>query len=414
MKKITILTADSNGAYPVPAVKGGAVSTLIENLIQENELQKSVDLRVISFFDPAAVEKASEYKNTQFIWVKNNRVIHALDKMIYWSVKKFFPRKKPLSYKTIASLVHYIVFAKFFLRNDNSELLIENNIPLSLIMKYKHHRQRYYYHLHNVPRTSAMSKEILRDADGYLCVSKYVGQQINQQNSSIGPIASNKIKVLRNCIDENVFNLRKNTSQIMKIQAKYHLKASDRIVIFAGRLSPEKGVDKLLESLQYIRNIGSVKVLVVGSYAHGTNSDHTEYGKTLQRLAKKWSDKIIFTGYVPQNQMKAYYQIADIAALPSVWDEPAGLTMLEAMACGTPVITTDSGGIPEYVADGAVVLERNSDLPRNIAAKVDQLLENTEMYANYQERAQSIIKSSYSREGYLKRMCQLLNQGGNR
>lgn len=408
MKKLTILTADSNGAYPVPAVKGGAVSTLIEHLVQENELQKSVDLRVISFFDSDAFEKSGEYKNTQFIWVKRNFVVRILDKMIYWIVKTFFPKKKPLSYKTIASLLHYIVFAKYFLRNDNSKLLIENNIPLSLILKNKHHRQPYYYHLHNVPRTSAMSKEVLRAADGYLCVSKYVGQQINQQNSSIGPIASNKIKILRNCIDEDVFNLQKNTSQLMKIRIKYHLKISDKILIFAGRLSPEKGVDKLLESLRYIRNVDSVKVLVIGSYAHGTNSDQSEYGQTLRQLAKQWPNKVIFTGYVPQSQMKAYYQIADIAVLPSVWEEPAGLTMLEAMACGTPVVTTDSGGIPEYVSDGAVVLERNSNLPRNIAMAVNRLFENTEMYVDYQEKAQAIIKSAYSREGYLKKLCQFI------
>ena len=50
--------------------------------------------------------------------------------------------------------------------------------------------------------------------------------------------------------------------------------------------------------------------------------------------------------------------------LPSMWDEPAGLTMVEAMASGVPVITTNSGGIPEYSGGYSVVLERNSELEK--------------------------------------------------
>ena len=70
-----------------------------------------------------------------------------------------------------------------------------------------------------------------------------------------------------------------------------------------------------------------------------------------------------------------YYNAAILAVLPpSMWDEPTGLTMIEAMACGTPVITTRSGGIPRVCwLDAEHVLDRDENLPQNIAKKHQRL-----------------------------------------
>ena len=68
--KIGILTADSNGCFPVPASKGGAVSTLIESLIRENSEKGLAELTIFSYYDEKAYKKSRKYSNVNFIWVK--------------------------------------------------------------------------------------------------------------------------------------------------------------------------------------------------------------------------------------------------------------------------------------------------------------------------------------------------------
>ena len=64
--------------------------------------------------------------------------------------------------------------------------------------------------------------------------------------------------------------------------------------------------------------------------------------------------------------MPSIYQLGNIAVLPSMWEEPAGMTMVEAVVSGLPLITTNSGGIPEYISDDvAVLLDRDENLVDN-------------------------------------------------
>ena len=81
--------------------------------------------------------------------------------------------------------------------------------------------------------------------------------------------------------------------------------------------------------------------------------------------------RIKFTGLIPQSEISALYHIADVAVLPSMWEEPAGLTMLEAAAAGVPVITTNAGGIPEYLRnDLGIFLDRDNELVNNISNNI--------------------------------------------
>jgi len=72
--------------------------------------------------------------------------------------------------------------------------------------------------------------------------------------------------------------------------------------------------------------------------------------------------------------MPSIYQLGNVAVLPSMWEEPAGMTMVEAVVSGLPLITTNSGGIPEYIpAELAYMLDRNKDLVKNISRCILQI-----------------------------------------
>ena len=98
--KIGILTADSNGCFPVPATKGGAVSTLVESLIKENSKKKLCNFTIFSYYDEDAYKKSKNYNNVNFVWVKVPKYIKRLDNIFFNSMNKI-GIAKAISYKSI-------------------------------------------------------------------------------------------------------------------------------------------------------------------------------------------------------------------------------------------------------------------------------------------------------------------------
>ncbi|HIW22047.1 MAG TPA: glycosyltransferase family 4 protein [Candidatus Dorea intestinavium] len=409
-EKIVIFTADSNGGYPVPAVKGGAVSTLIEHLVKTNEKKKIVDLTVVSFYDKFAKEKAEkEYPHVKFVWIKPIKVVKIFDKLIYIIITKLFKKNKSISFISLCSLSYFIVKASKYLKNnDIDKVVIENNIPMAWIIKLSKYEKEYYFHFHNVPRVNARCKKIFKNATGYLCVSNYVSRQIQLPENPIGPINREKIKVLYNCVDTTIFRKINDTTLLSKERKKFNIATDEKIVVFVGRLSEEKGITQLLESVSYIKK-RNFKVLIVGSLIHNQKVMDT-YQQKLYNMSKNLENKICFTGYIDQDELPLIYNIADVAVLPSMWDEPAGLTMVEAMSCGTPVVTTKSGGIPEYVGRFGVTLERDDKLVMNIAYCIKNIFDdNKSSIKKITEEGISHINDMFSTDTYLQKFVNYLN-----
>ena len=106
----------------------------------------------------------------------------------------------------------------------------------------------------------------------------------------------------------------------------------------------------------------------------------TEYEEDLRKIAKGLDDKVLFTGFVPHHQILEVYRLADIGVVPSIYDDPAPLVVIECMAAGLPLIVTDSGGIPEYVADEcAIIIKREDDIVNGLKESLITLTENQEL-----------------------------------
>ena len=405
--KIGILTADSNGCFPVPASKGGAVSTLIESLVQENSEKGLVELTIFSYYDETAYKESKKYSNVNFIWVKVPKYIKRLDNLFYKIVKQR-SAVKAISYKSIFSLLYYIKYvSKYLKKNQFDKLILENNIPIAWIIQLSHYSGQYYYHLHNVPRINAKCKKVFDNCAGYLCVSKYVAHQIESKDNPIGPIGLEKTKVVYNAIDTDLFkpySLDHKKTIRHQINNKYSISPNDKIILFTGRISKEKGLDVLLDALKKVK-VDNYKLLIVGSIMHGAN-EKSDYVDLVKHKAHEISPHVLFTGYIAHDKLADYYNAADVAVLPSTWEEPAGLTMVEALSCGTKVITTNSGGIPEYVQHYAVVLNKAENLKDKLSHAIDASLINDTLVDRYE--TYSYIKTNFSTQKYLERVVKQL------
>lgn len=405
--KIGILTADSNGCFPVPASKGGAVSTLIESLIRENSEKGLAELTIFSYYDEKAYKKSRKYSNVNFIWVKVPKYIKKLDSLFYKIIKKK-SAVKAISYKSIFSLIYYIKYvSKYLKKNRFDKLILENNIPIAWIIQLSHYNGQYYYHLHNVPRINPKCKKVFDKCAGYLCVSKYVAHQIESEDNPIGPVDLERIRVVYNAIDTDLFkpysiNHKKMIRQ--QIKNKYSISSSDKIILFTGRISKEKGLDVLLDALKKVK-VDNYKLLIVGSIMHGAN-EKNNFIDLVKHKAHEISPHVLFTGYIAHDKLADYYNAADVAVLPSTWEEPAGLTMVEALSCGIRVITTNSGGIPEYVQNYAIVLNKAENLKDKLSHAISASLINDNLVDRYE--TYSYIKNNFSTHKYLERVVKQL------
>jgi glycosyltransferase involved in cell wall biosynthesis len=135
-----------------------------------------------------------------------------------------------------------------------------------------------------------------------------------------------------------------------------------------------------------LKDFQQIKLMILGSTFFDNVMHKDAFIFSLIEKAILVKNKIVFTGFIPYEQVSNYLRLADIAVLPSMWDEPFGLTIVEAMAVGLPLITTKSGGIPEICNNVATILDRE-----NIVTN----LKNTilYLYEHPEEREQMSLKS---------------------
>jgi len=113
-------------------------------------------------------------------------------------------------------------------------------------------------------------------------------------------------------------------------------------LLLAGRIVPEKGVKEAVQ----IAEATNSRLLIIGPTFPSSQGYFDQYIKPYL------NDKILYLGYIEHEKIWPYFQKAKALLMPIQWEEPFGLTMVEAMACGTPVIALRRGSIPEVIIDG--------------------------------------------------------------
>jgi glycosyltransferase involved in cell wall biosynthesis len=161
------------------------------------------------------------------------------------------------------------------------------------------------------------------------------------------------------------------------------------LVGYVGRLVEEKGVDLLLEAVSGLE--GTWRAYVQGS---------GPAREALQVLGQQLgvADRVTFEGWIPSDQMPAYYRQLDVVVLPSRtrpnWKEQFGRVLVEAMACGVPVVGSDSGEIPHVVGDAGLIFpEGRADLLREQLAR---LMRDAELRAELARRGRERVLANYT------------------
>lgn len=387
--KLAVITS---GFLPVPATKGGAVENLIENFLKMNEEFSNYKITVFSVYDQQAIEVAQKFKNTDVIFIKSNFLVDTLDKMIFFLAKNILKKKNSHSYRFICKRLHYLNrVSKYLKKSDYDKVLLENHPSQYLALKwrnnYKKYEGKYYYHCHNEFSGTYGCKEIIDKTEKFICVSGHIEKFLSQYLK----VKKENSIVLRNGIDEIKFNIDLTKEQREELKNKYGIKRNDKILLFTGRVVKEKGVKELITALKNV-NYNNYKLLIVGAALNDLNAK-TSYEYEIEELVKVMKEKVVFTGFVKYDEIPQLYHLADIAVLPSICEDAAPLAIIESLICGLPIISTISGGIPEYAKDGsAILIERDKGLVKNLAKNIDLLLENESKCKEMSQQAIEVSK----------------------
>jgi glycosyltransferase involved in cell wall biosynthesis len=160
------------------------------------------------------------------------------------------------------------------------------------------------------------------------------------------------------------------------------LRDDEFVVLQLGRMVPRKGVDNVIEALARMDRARPVRLLVVGGNSADADERATPEIGRLRRLADACgvAASVSFVGQRQRDVLRDFYTAADVF-VSTPWYEPFGITPLEAMACGTPVIGSDVGGIRYSVADGVTGYLVPPRDPAALAQRLEQLRANPALAA---------------------------------
>ena len=353
--KIAILTS---GILPVPAVKGGAVENLIDYYLDYNDRYHLHDITVYSVGDPqtaghrALTSDVNHYYYIE-IWSLWSKVCKHIHKLIHG-----------LQYYHY-TIEYYLARALSDIARKDYDMVIIENRPGYAISVATKTNVRIMLHLHNdfLNADVRNADAIYRSLSRVIAVSDFIRRRVKTVNSY-----DEKCLTVWNGIDLSNFS----SECVQEIDRK-NLGLSDDnfVIVYSGRMIKEKGIAELIDAMTLLKHVENIKLLVIGGTFFGDDHHDNDFTCKLKETAKELGNKIVFTGFVPYSDVPAYLKMADVAIIPSQWDEPFGLTCVESMAMSLPVIATDRGGIPEILNECcAKIIPTGANVPERLSAAI--------------------------------------------
>lgn len=177
-----------------------------------------------------------------------------------------------------------------------------------------------------------------------------------------------------------------------------NLNPDEKILLQLGRMVRRKGVDNVVKALSRLKNADiPYRLVVVGGEADDSNSMGCPELARLQNIAREEGveDKVTFVGKKNRDDLKYYYNAADIF-ISTPWYEPFGITPLESMACGTPVIGSNVGGIKYSVEDGKTGFLVPANDPDALAEKIDTLISDQQLHQQMKEASLQRVRDNFT------------------
>lgn len=325
--------------FPVPPIRGGAVEAGIEEITSH---LTDHDVHIFGVSDPDLPLYEQKGHRTYHRFEKRLR-----DKALLSSWKLPFKKSNSRFYYW-----PYVQWAAGKIRALSPDVIrVHSRIQFVPSLRRVAPQAEIILSIHNVSNLEGekiWNEEAIFACDRLTGVSRYLVDEIVTRY----PSCREKTHVLYNGVNPSIFQ------PIWDGAAKREMLRQEKgvfgklVILYVGRLVEEKGVHLLIDAFKKISlKLPEARLFIVGSHTF-SDSRKTPYIERLHKEAEGFEEKISFVGYVPRKEIGHYYLMSDLVAFPSLWREPFGNVVLEAMASGLPLLAFDKGGHAEVIQNG--------------------------------------------------------------
>lgn len=276
-----------------------------------------------------------------------------------------------------------------------------NIIVFGYIIKLLHPSAKLMLFAHGIEvwkRLSWIQAKGLKKCDTVICVSNFTREKM----ISLHGVDRHRCLVLNNCLDPYLPEA-KNDDKSLELLTKYSLKQDNIVLLTLSRLSAhdrDKGYEKVLKAVNVLKEEFPMLVyMIAGKY---DDAEKKWLDNLIDQLELK--NRVVFTGYVQDDQLAAHFGLSDIYVMPSR-KEGFGIIFIEAMHYGKPVIAGNKDGSVDALANGKFGLLVNPDDQIAVTNALREMIVNKQLYIpNHQ-----LVKEYFGYKKYKSKLLQILN-----
>jgi O-antigen biosynthesis alpha-1,2-mannosyltransferase len=348
----------------------GGIGVYTRNLVSQLIRLDRQNRYVLFYTNPSLIGQLSHYDNVDEIHV---------------------PSHKNILGTQIATLIWDQVFVPWYARKHDVDVIFHAKFAVPLVTKRKtvmvlHGTERFFYPQFSNTGDMLFFRTVypyyLRRASAIIAVSNRAREDIiNQLN-----IDPSKVTTVHLAISPG-FRKINDAKTLDAVRKKYEL--PNRFILHVGHIYPGKNFGRLLRAFARIREHMDIKLVNVGAPRRKYTGDLT----LIREL--QLEPHVQLAGYVPHEEIVAFYNLAEVVVFPSIY-ESFGLPVLEAQACGCPLVTSNSGGIPEVAREAAMYVDPTN--VEEIAQRTLETLTNKTLRANLVRRGfQNVMQFSWEK-----------------
>ncbi len=358
--------------FPIPPIRGGATELFIDSLAAHLTRYRPVVI------GPADPDLPNQEKRGG---VAYRRVpLNGLQQWLY----RRYRHLVPLYDRGAARIIEQL----------HPDLLHVHNRPLlALNLKKWFPRLPVILHLHNtyhiLGKRERPAPYTPMPVEAFLACSNFV---MAEERERLGTGAKAHI-VVYNGVDPGAFRPKWERAGEARAAREHYGLGEEPVVLYAGKIRESKGVGVLLAAMLRVwEKVPRAALVLVGGteFGRGRTKRQTPFFRQFQEQVAQAPGRVILTGFVPHENMAATYLVGDVFAGPSQKPEGMPMVLLEASACGLPLVATRLGGIPEVVQDreNGLLVDRPPDADE-LAGKIITLLEDAALRQRLGQKARA-------------------------